>query len=541
MSATDKLDYLKETKEMIRGAINTFGIEVSENDTFRSYADKIVQIKTNGGLEIGDIGIAPFGIDEEQDFRRYLNGQIILQDKFKDFSSKIKGAIKLNPNIATTEENWQAEVTNSINGTCGKFVIDDDRGTIRLPKYPDYVSKEYVETAVIGNGLALGLKSGTNTGSLTGGSYTDKALWASSATGEIGEAGSSTNIANTSKLVGVTTDPSLSGIIADFENATTETIPCKWFIQVATGTETTVDVTRQIQLVNPFSLLDYKWSEYEITNTSWLISNGAFHSGAIYTAVYELLLKLYNGEETKEGVNVKLITEEYTDYDFVLNTDDTSFRLPIKVKLASGNAVAGNGMTLGLYNNNGTYSLGANTNISAVAYDDEAYGVEVGTAISNSGAGVAGGAYGVTTDPTKSGIETSSDGLKLYFYVGETIQDANIINASQVLTTVADCVRKSSESDKEMIMSWGFPDYSTAIALTSSDKSFTATYRCWLLGYSLASAGTNQIVYVNNVAIGREAGDYISIQMPLDIGDVVTVSAGDLEGLTVCAMKGVKL
>ena len=87
-----------------------------------------------GGLELGDIGIAPFGIDESQNKRRYLNGQLINQTQFKEFTSLIKERISLYPSIATTEENWQAEVTNSALGQCGKFVVDDVSGTIRLPK-----------------------------------------------------------------------------------------------------------------------------------------------------------------------------------------------------------------------------------------------------------------------------------------------------------------------------------------------------------------------------------------------------------------------
>ena len=38
------LDYLSETKEKIRQAIIQKGVPVSEEDTFRSYADKILQI-----------------------------------------------------------------------------------------------------------------------------------------------------------------------------------------------------------------------------------------------------------------------------------------------------------------------------------------------------------------------------------------------------------------------------------------------------------------------------------------------------------------
>ena len=66
----------------------------------------------------------------------------------------------------------------------------------------------------------------------------------------------------------------------------------------------------------------------------------------------------------------------------------------------------------------------------------------------NVGAGKSGGDYlaankaiGITTDSTKSGIETSDNGLYLYFYVGETVQNANLINAGRIeekLTLMAD-------------------------------------------------------------------------------------------------------
>ena len=88
------------------------------------------------------------------------------------------------------------------------------------------------------------------------------------------------------------------------------------------------------QLSNPFSLLDYKYSEYELDNASWLLSNGQFNSGTVYQSVYDLLLSIYNGTTTKAGVSVKLSTETYANTDFVLNTVDETFRLPLSVALA---------------------------------------------------------------------------------------------------------------------------------------------------------------------------------------------------------------
>ena len=79
------------------------------------------------------MGFAPLGIDESLNLRRYLNGQVISQTQFVSFTTKVKSTIALYPNLVTTETNWQAEKTNSKLGQCGKFVIDDEAGTIRLP------------------------------------------------------------------------------------------------------------------------------------------------------------------------------------------------------------------------------------------------------------------------------------------------------------------------------------------------------------------------------------------------------------------------
>lgn len=45
----DKLNYLNTTKTNIKNAIIEKGVEVSDNDTFRSYATKIGEISSGGG------------------------------------------------------------------------------------------------------------------------------------------------------------------------------------------------------------------------------------------------------------------------------------------------------------------------------------------------------------------------------------------------------------------------------------------------------------------------------------------------------------
>lgn len=433
------------------------------------------QISLGGGLEIGDIGFAPLGIDETQNKRRYLNGQVISQTQFATFADKVKKAVALYPNLATSETNWQAEVTNSKLGQCGKFVIDNTAGTIRLPKVVNVQGLQ--DLALMGSIKAESLPNirgefrGTNAWNGNGPVIQTGALYSKGNLSRVN--GSQQSGYNTYSL---NFDASRSSsTYQDRAPVQQEAVQYPYFIQVATGIEESVDVTREIELNNPFSLLDYKWSEYEITNASWLLSNGQFNSGATYISVYNLLLEIYNGTVTKDGVSVKMSTEAYEDTDFVINTADTTFRLPVKVKLASGNAVVGNGMTLGLTNGTVNYGL-ASSDVAKFGGASNQYGRPVGITQSNNWQPTDGEGYGITTDPTKSGIETSSSGLKLYFYVGETIQDANVINAAGVLTEVASLKAHSIVE--------------TYVNGTSGYRVWSDGY-CEQWGYTNASSGTD--------------------------------------------------
>ena len=53
----DKLTYLNGTKDAIKQAIIGKGVEVTDTDTFRSYADKISSIQS-GGSGTGDCSVA---------------------------------------------------------------------------------------------------------------------------------------------------------------------------------------------------------------------------------------------------------------------------------------------------------------------------------------------------------------------------------------------------------------------------------------------------------------------------------------------------
>lgn len=56
---SNKIEYLKDTKDAIRTAIEDKGVTVSDTDTFRSYATKIGQI--DGGSSLTFDAIYPIG------------------------------------------------------------------------------------------------------------------------------------------------------------------------------------------------------------------------------------------------------------------------------------------------------------------------------------------------------------------------------------------------------------------------------------------------------------------------------------------------
>lgn len=207
-----------------------------------------------------------------------------------------------------------------------------------------------------------------------------------------------------------------------------------------------------LRVNNPLTFGMYKWWEFEPANASWLISNGNYHSGEIYDSFYQWLLNNYLGVEITKGISVKANTQSLTDYDFVINEADKSFRLPLKVRGASGSAVAGNGMTTGWTNvsNNfgvsGFYGSGGSQNVNA-------YGTSIGTGNLVATNTTVNTTIGLTLDPAKSGIELSPRGMNLYFYVGDTIKNAELIDANNVLSQLANKANKAK---------W---DYSAQIAL----------------------------------------------------------------------------
>lgn len=356
------------------------------------------KLSFGGGLEVCDIGMSLF-VDETKGLRRRLNGQIVdINTNTQGFLTRLKQITTLYPSLLCTEEEWQTIKSASKLGQCGKFVFNYSGAEIVSVRIPVVVNI---------NGLADMANAGL---------IKDESL---------------PNIVGTVGNIAFVNNARNSSTYQDNAHVQQEAIQYPYFIQIATGQETENNIVNDIELNNPYSLFDHKYSDHELNNLSWLKSEAQWNAKTVYTDAYDKLLKVYNGTEIVEGLSVKLSTETYTDYDFVLNTSDETFRLPLKTKLASGKAIVGNGMTLGLTNGTENGGLAGYSNGSTnanIAYKDT-YGVTVGNTITGTSVTAS---LGVTTDPTKSGIELSDSDLYLYFYVGETVQNANLIDAGRM-------------------------------------------------------------------------------------------------------------
>ena len=382
------------------------------------------------GLEICDIGMALY-VDETKGLRRYLNGQIVdINTNTQAFLDRLKEITTLHPSLLCTEEEWQSAKTMSAFGQVGKFVFNYSGGevvSVRIPRVVNVQGLFDLQNLGMTVDESLpnikGFVGQTGYDSIPSGAFYSTTMSGFYASGSF-------------TFHDTRFDASLSSsIYQDNAHVQQEAIQYPYFIQIATGSETENNIINEIELNNPYSLFDSKYSDHELNNLSWLKSEGQWNAKAVYTDAYDKLLKVYNGTETVEGLSVKLSTETYTDYDFVLNTAEETFRLPIKTKLASGKAVVGNGIALGLTNgsdNGGLVIRHNDTNGSRLGGNKKSYGSSVGTTASNSGYNNELMSLGVTPDPTKSGIELSDSGLYLYFYVGETVQNANLIDAGRI-------------------------------------------------------------------------------------------------------------
>ena len=409
------------------------------------------------GIEVCDIGIALY-VDESKGLRRYLNGQIVdINTNTQAFLDRLKEITTLHPSLLCTEEEWQTAKTMSAFGQVGKFVFNYNGADIVSARLPRVVNVQGLfDLQNLGMTVSAGLPN------IAGSIFTyNSASTPIDAKGAFYSSDITSPNASTSSGSGngvrFNLDASRSSsIYGNSDTVQPEAIQYPYFIQIATGSETEVNIINEIVLNNPYSLFDSKYSDHELNNLSWLKSEGQWNAKAVYPTAYDKLLKVYNGTETVVGLSVKLSTETYTDYDFVLNTADETFRLPIttinRVLVAKKEATSEDLSWYNWYSDGwleiggsveSTTSIAVTIPISFLSTDYYAISTVEGTtqsytcSVFKDSPSTFRILAGTTNSCTKiwqacGYAEVPTENNNLYFYVGETVQNANLIDAGRI-------------------------------------------------------------------------------------------------------------
>lgn len=381
-------------------------------------------------------------VDESLDIARRLNGQLISSTKFTGFRSWLNTVQTSNPNLFTTETNWQAEKTNSKFGQCGKFVVDDTAGTIRLPCVVN--AQGLVDLALIG-----GIKSESlpNINIRSCGVGENNTMYHRTAGYPKSYA------ARGDGQSGLITEPFASLTSSTYQNGAPvqqEAIQYPYYIQVATGVEETLPAIREYNINTPFFFGQSMYSDVAPDNASWLVSNGQYNAKTVYPDYYDWLV-----EQMNAGVSGFVAsTSAYTDYDFVINTTDQTFRLPLLNGEEDLPSDRYDNLTISSITQRFTAPANGIYTVSGVGFGwiDIANETSVGFGSCSQPRTTDG--YGRYTINAKQGdkivifcqtipssyrcrfIYATGNG-SLYYYVGDTVQDASLINAGAVLGQLA--------------------------------------------------------------------------------------------------------
>lgn len=387
------------------------------------------------------------------------------------------------PSYFTDEATWQKSVNDF--GVCGKFVYDSDENSIRLPKVTGFVEGT-VDPKALGDFVAAGLPNIT-------GKFESKGINSEFGTINYGEGAFTVNVgggldetgnAGTSNIVNTDVaqfDASKSNEIYGNSNTVQpQAIKGYYHIVVATGLVDEIEINpyleqledkteecieRLVNYGNGFNLFDTKLSDHYLENPEglgWELQ-GTYVSEAIYPdfcfrcfeekrlgeakeitiagstiTIYENI----NGHKfydiADKGVIDTLYESTGTAWYYGLDEENRRVFLPRDDYFAvKGIApVAGNGMALGLTDGTVEASMHQVKSSSYTYLQGRgAIGQDVGDTQSTGDYLGNNLAIGITTDSTKSGIETHlapQENKYLYICVGNTVVNQSLVDVAQL-------------------------------------------------------------------------------------------------------------
>ena len=125
----------------------------------------------------------------------------------------------------------------------------------------------------------------------------------------------------------------------------------------------------------------------------------------------------------------------------------------------------------------------------------------------------------MTTDPQKSGLELSDSGLNLYYYIGETVQNANLIDAGKISETFA---------SKEFAKNAGFPSGKYQDLTLTNGAQYTAPANGMFFVQATITIPHGGIYLVNQTKGYAAPLSRIGTQPPLLASTSLMVEKGDV-------------
>ena len=425
-------------------------------------------------------------------------------------------------------------------GIAWYYGIDTENERIFLPrtKYCAFTG------GIKGNGMALGLTDGTKDCGLR---------WSTSVavSADIDSCGA--NVGSTTgghtfgkdETLGITTDTTKSGIVAEPDDSKYLYI-CVGNTNVESAVTDVVDVTTTENDTVPLGYSTYQNGIQP--NTSWLKSQGQWNDGNVYTTFYNEFVKKI-GQSFASGY-VKEITEEYNDYDLVINQDDMTFRLPLldgsedKPDYTQGVSIpvpTQNSQYIcpsdGIYcfcfpnatnmTQSYLYVNGIKTDICASSSDSKTTNRQTTTVRLCKG-----DAIYFTIEATSvfsSTFYPFTGNGSLYFKVANAVQNLELLDAGEVLEALSGKADISASNftaeGKSTISGLAFPsDKYINLTLNASGATYTAPANGWFVVRM-----TGSLLDVSNDAIGIQAVQTTSANtimgktIPCKRGDIIAV------------------
>jgi hypothetical protein len=212
-----------------------------------------------------------------------------------------------------------------------------------------------------------------------------------------------------------------------------EAIQYPYYIQIATGQETEVNITNEIELNNPFFFGMSQYFDVEPNNLSWLKSDGVYKPKSVYPDYYNWILENVNkGVEGFKGKAYAYSTSDKTLTYWITSPSPAVGQIvygytPMKV-VGKIESLVTDGFVFTETILDSQLTLTRNSQYDTTIADNNwinDYDFVINTSDET---------FRLPIKAIKEIVvkETDSNDLFLYYYVGETVQNANLIDAGRM-------------------------------------------------------------------------------------------------------------